>query len=359
MRSIFFAAFVGAFSFPATADELRLAADSTGIGPGSSQTQPLVYADNTLRLTFSPASQDITLSSPAGASPNWSLDLKGLNDQPIETLCYERATRAAFAAANRPGVDFGFSGSGCNNVRGRYRVLELQRDPGGVPTAIAVDFVQHCENRGGAVYGQVRWRSSVPTVAGETMDPVVEVDGNWMFTAEQGAVGHGTNNGGVPIARSIALDHPQIIGSTGSDNGVSFSFSGPVTGIQSNVNASISFAAPDDAPVTPGAYPNATRFPFQAAGIPGFAMTFNGSGCGDLVGGFTVAQATFDALDRFPLTLRASFEQRCSNAAGPLTQGTFDYQARAYAVIADPVVITRTGFEDNEPATSLARGCTR
>ena len=47
-------------------------------------------------------------------------------------------------------------------------------------------------------------------------------------------------------------------------------------------------AAPFDAILTPGFYANATRWPFQATGVPGLSVTGNSRGSNTLTGNFTV-----------------------------------------------------------------------
>ena len=72
----------------------------------------------------------------------------------------------------------------------------------------------------------------------------------------------------------------------------------------------LDFAAPAGQPLVPGVYENATRWPFQAAGVPGLAVFGNGSGCNMLTGRFEVLEAVFGPagyIERF----HATFEQHC------------------------------------------------
>lgn len=334
------------------ADELRLHRDANA-GPGQSQNTPLVYAESSLVVSRTAGSDEIRVNTPVGSSPTWSLTFKGIDGTPVQPLCYERAQRSAFADPGRPGLAFSFGGIACNSVRGRFRVLQIERDSTGLPTALAVDFAQHCEGRGPAVYGQVRYNSNVPTVDAKTLRPVVSASGALAFTAEQGAVGHGTNNGGVPITRNIPFTHAEMTGRTDTDSSVNFSFRGPVSGLGDAVSSSLTFAAADRAALTIGSYPNAERYPFHTSARPGLDFSFNGGGCNTLSGNFSVGGVSFDSLDGFPTHFSANFDQRCN----ALTQGTLDYTASVYQPVSDPTVVHRTGFEDDEASTSLIRGC--
>lgn len=92
----------------------------------------------------------------------WNLSLAGANGVPLTVGVYADARRAAFAGANN-GLDFYGSGRGCNQVFGRFKVLELQTDPGGAINKIAVDFEQHCESADAPpLFGSLRINSLLP-----------------------------------------------------------------------------------------------------------------------------------------------------------------------------------------------------
>src|SRR5262249_59883202 len=64
------------------------------------------------------------------------------------------------------------------------------------------------------------------------------------------------------------------------DNGVSIFYTG------SGHSWSLDFAAPNDAPLTPGTYASATRWPFQASGVPGLDVSGDGRGSNTMAGSF-------------------------------------------------------------------------
>jgi VCBS repeat-containing protein len=96
------------------------------------------------------------------------------------------------------------------------------------------------------------------------------------------------------------------------DNGASLSVDPPPAG----EFWFLDFAAADQAPLTPGVYLQAMRFPFQDPGHPGLDVSGNGRGSNTLTGQFTVYDVGFngDALTNFA----AAFEQHSEGAAPAL-----------------------------------------
>src|SRR5262249_27211050 len=105
------------------------------------------------------------------------------------------------------------------------------------------------------------------------------------------------------------------------DNGVSLYYSG------GGHSWNLDFAAPNDATLTPGTYANATRWPFQASGVPGLNVSGDGRGSNTLTGTFTVTQALY-AYDGTVLRFAATFEQHSEGMAPALT-GTINYNKGA------------------------------
>ena len=88
------------------------------------------------------------------------------------------------------------------------------------------------------------------------------------------------------------------------DNGVSVSYMG------GSEFWSLSFAAPGNATLLPGAYPGATRFGFQASTAPGLEVSGDGHGSNTLTGTFTVQQAQYN-----PMGVSTVSPQRSSSIA--------------------------------------------
>lgn len=93
----------------------------------------------------------------------WYLDLAVAGGTPFQVGAYDDAIRAAFAGSARNSVDFTATGRGCNQVFGRFDVLDVAIDSSGAITRLAVDFEQHCEFANAApLLGSYRANSSVP-----------------------------------------------------------------------------------------------------------------------------------------------------------------------------------------------------
>ena len=77
----------------------------------------------------------------------------------------------------------------------------------------------------------------------------------------------------------------------------------------------LNLKAPSGA-LVPRTYNNATRYPFQAAGVPGLDFSGSGRGCNELTGRFLVAEAVFSGTEvrRF----HARFEQHCEGWSSAL-----------------------------------------
>ncbi|MEM7050722.1 MAG: hypothetical protein AAF604_13735 [Acidobacteriota bacterium] len=129
-------------------------------------------------------------------------------------------------------------------------------------------------------------------------------------------------------------DGTWTIGRNGA-GGVSFDFDqmpGPSTW-------SLDFAAPGGIELTIGDFPNAERFPFQAANRPGLAVSGEGRGCNTLSGEFSVSEALYDWF-REPVRFSATFEQHCEEAT-PALNGSleFDLEFGGRAIADDSIVV--------------------
>ena len=79
----------------------------------------------------------------------------------------------------------------------------------------------------------------------------------------------------------------------------------------------LDMAAPNGAPLQPGSYENAVRYPFQGAAQPGLSFYGDGRGCNTLTGRFDVTEAKYGPagyVERF----HANFEQHCEGGTAAL-----------------------------------------
>lgn len=86
------------------------------------------------------------------------------------------------------------------------------------------------------------------------------------------------------------------------------------------------FSAPNGARLSPGSFPNASRWPFQPFDHPGLDVTTH-NGCSQSSGSFTVHQASYAPTGEL-LSFWASFEQHCENAP-PALRGEIRFNAVA------------------------------
>jgi len=89
----------------------------------------------------------------------WDLDFSATGGIPIEVGTYLNATRFPFTSFT--GMAVGGNGRGCNELTGRFKVLEVVYDVNGNVQRFAVDFEQHCEDNDFALFGSLRYNSTV------------------------------------------------------------------------------------------------------------------------------------------------------------------------------------------------------
>jgi len=95
---------------------------------------------------------------------NWALEFDADGRRPLTVGTYARGVRY-FANNLLPGLDVYGDGRGCNQLSGRFVVLELQVAGDGSVLRFAADFEQHCERVDQALYGSVRYNSTIATIA--------------------------------------------------------------------------------------------------------------------------------------------------------------------------------------------------
>jgi hypothetical protein len=76
---------------------------------------------------------------------------------------YEDAIRMSSALYSpNNGIAFTGDGRGCNEITGRFEVLELVRSTTGSLISLAVNFEQHCDGEEAGLYGYIRFNSQTP-----------------------------------------------------------------------------------------------------------------------------------------------------------------------------------------------------
>jgi hypothetical protein len=122
------------------------------------------------------------------------------------------------------------------------------------------------------------------------------------------------------------------------NNGVSINFNAPSFTHFWNLD----FAAADNAPLVPGVYEGAVRFPFQGPGQPGLSVAGDGRGCNMVTGRFEVLEATYGATGNV-VSFAATFEQHCEGMP-PALFGRILFNANA--PVPPVITLTLTGCTD-------------
>ncbi len=90
---------------------------------------------------------------------SWYLDFGAGGGAPLAVGSYRGARRFAFASFS--GLDVSGSGRDCSTLTGRFDVLEVEYDSDGTVVRFAADFEQHCEDGAAALFGAIRYNSTI------------------------------------------------------------------------------------------------------------------------------------------------------------------------------------------------------
>lgn len=104
---------------------------------------------------------DVQDYDPTGGSLA-SLDFSAPFGAELAVGAFENATRLPFQPFSAPGLSVVVSSNGCNTLTGRFEVLEAVFGPGGEVVRFAANFEQHCEGAEPALFGQLRFDSTIP-----------------------------------------------------------------------------------------------------------------------------------------------------------------------------------------------------
>ncbi|MDP8908228.1 MAG: hypothetical protein M3N47_03755, partial [Chloroflexota bacterium] len=105
----------------------------------------------------------LTVQASGGSiGDSFSLTFAAPPGQTLAPGVYERAQRAPFREAGRPGIDISGDGRGCNTIAGRFEVKEIATAAGGAIERLWIVYEQHCEGGVAALFGEVRIAITVP-----------------------------------------------------------------------------------------------------------------------------------------------------------------------------------------------------
>jgi len=173
----------------------------------SLDSQPGDYIGQGMNQTFTPADGafvvqklsngvEVSFNTP-NYSSNWTLFFGPASGLTLSRGEYEGAQRFAFHAPPKPGMDVFGDGRGCNTITGRFLVSYISFASNGSIQSLALDFEQHCEGAVPALFGSVRYNSSVTAV------PRVSVADNSLLKGNAG-----TSDGIVTLSLSLPSAFP-------------------------------------------------------------------------------------------------------------------------------------------------------
>lgn len=151
-------------------------------------SQPGDYIGGGLERTWTPAEGSFSATTNYdggvsidfdGGSDWWYLDFAPpQGGEQLGVGTYEDAERFPFQSPTRPGLSVSGSGRGCNELSGRFVVLEIEITPGGDVERFAADFEQHCEGGPAALLGSIRFNA-------ESVPGILDADGDgWIDVAD-------------------------------------------------------------------------------------------------------------------------------------------------------------------------------
>lgn len=133
---------------------------------GSEFDRTFTQRDGQFFAVASSSSDDVPsfLSITFSGTENWNLSFSTAQlGIPMQPGSYPKASRASFAPPGHPGLDVSGNGSGCNELTGKFTVLETVVDRTITPAQVvsfSAKFKQFCENRPPALTGSVFFNSS-------------------------------------------------------------------------------------------------------------------------------------------------------------------------------------------------------
>ncbi|HTS01482.1 MAG TPA: Calx-beta domain-containing protein, partial [Thermoanaerobaculia bacterium] len=143
---------------------------------GQGHTFTLTEADGTLTATASATGGAFLHFNAPGYSAWWDLSFVPPAGAAFGTGVYEGATR--WPSPVRPGFDVSGNGAGCNTSTGRFSVLEEQFGPAGEIQVLAIDYEQHCDGAGPALFGSIRYNSLLDTGPRLSVAPAAAYEGD-------------------------------------------------------------------------------------------------------------------------------------------------------------------------------------
>lgn len=152
------------FATGATSKTLLTLTSQPGDYIGQGQSLSFTPTDGTFSVSTGPNNEVVISFNNADYSQTWFLQFGSPLTAKFGYGEYDRATRAAFRSPTSPGIDVSGDGRGCNADTGRFLVTDFALNTDGTIARLAIDFEQHCEGATPALFGSVRYNSSVTAI---------------------------------------------------------------------------------------------------------------------------------------------------------------------------------------------------
>src|SRR5262249_23078831 len=108
------------------------------------------------------SSNGVSIGFSGGPLGTWNADFVAPLGVELTEGTYEGAARFPFQAATQPGLSIDGDGGGCNQLTGRFVVLEAVYGPAGDVQTFSADFEQHCEGGSPALLGSIPFQTGDP-----------------------------------------------------------------------------------------------------------------------------------------------------------------------------------------------------
>jgi hypothetical protein len=154
----------------ATSDAVTMFSDGDYIGGGEQR----LYTPANASISVGGSTSYLTVTVSGGTRGDaYDLDFAAPPGQVLVPGVYDKAQRAPFREAGRPGIDISGDGRGCNEVAGRFEVKAFSVSSAGTLEQLWIVYEHHCEGGGAALFGEVRLGVPGPSGAAASAPSVV------------------------------------------------------------------------------------------------------------------------------------------------------------------------------------------
>ncbi len=261
---------------------------------------------------------------------SWRIELAS-NDRPLSVGVYENAERTPFHDIN--GLEVRLNQRNCSDLRGQFRIFEIEYNNAGNLTRLVADFERFCGDTTAGLRGSISYDASMesgqlqvvdPLPAGAQPMPEIPVDFEGQYFLRLESSGDSIINTDQPLTylQSTAVFEIDTLSRNLLGDQFRNNLSISVNGVSSerpsiDDNWSLDLTVNNDT-FRQGLYDNAQSDNFNELSFSG-----NGSGCSISDGQYRIFEIEFDSSNEIQ-KLVLDFEQTCGSTSGPI-KGSFVY----------------------------------